>query len=201
MPPKPRRRRQAVHFPSAEQSSPPISDAELDAEIDGVADAGNRRESNAPQPSKKSSFEKLKEETDKKKQNVAAIKEIPVIFTAEDVVWVFDVYVGLICFVFSILLRCDFKIIYEELELDAAVKEAWAKPLAKIASKYAPAEWAGMTAEIQLICGMGLWTAAAFGRSKIIAEKEKQRKEDEKRHPRNTVTAMPNTPQSAQATI
>lgn len=184
--PRPKRKRQQFNFPAAEQPSP-LSDAEIDAQIDG---------GEAPV-----SLNKIREKNKAKKDAADLVKQIPEIFTPEQVAWVFDVYVVLICFVFSILLKCEFKILHDELKLDDDVKLLWAKPLAKVVSKYAPAEWAGMTAEIELVACVGLWTATAFARARQTVEKEKEKKEAEKREqarqPRNSVTAMPPTERSA----
>jgi hypothetical protein len=184
----PRKRRQSLHFPTVEQDA--ILDAEIDASIDSGAEPQPQK--TPPKTSKKTSFEKIEQDAADKKKNAQVVKEIPQIFTPEQVVWIFDVYVGGVCFVFSILLKTEFKAIYEELKLDDDVKLAWAKPLAKIVSKYAPSEWAAMTAEIELIASVGLWTVAAFQRSKNVAEKEREKKEMEARNPRprNAVTAV-----------
>jgi hypothetical protein len=183
-----KKNRQTFAFPSTDQES--FTDAELDAQIDGTVSAGKPSTKTADTRRKQ-----LEKDADDKKKNAQAVKDIPQIFTPDQVVWVFDVYVGGICFIFSLLLKCEFKVLYEELKLDEDVKLAWAKPLARVASKYAPAEWAGMTAEIELCASLGIWTAAAFGRSKAIAEKEKEKKEAETRKPRNAVTAVPSQAQ------
>lgn len=190
-----RRKRQSVSFPSATQ--PVFTAEELDAEIDGgkvedlnapaaPAVTSNKDTAAAPRLDTTADLllEKQKKDVHRKQEAAKIIKEIPQIFTPDQVAWIFDVYVGAICFVFSMLLKCEFKSLYDELQLDQDVKLAWAKPLAKVASKYAPAEWAGMTAEIELIGSVGLWTATAFGRSKQIAEKERAEKEMELRNRR-----------------
>lgn len=153
-----------------------MTDAELDAAIDGDVSAS-------------ASFNKTAESARRKKAAADLVKQIPEIFTPEQVVWVFDVYVGLICFVFSLLLKTEFKALHDELKLDEDVKILWAKPLARVASKYAPTEWAGMTAEIELIACLGLWTATAFGRAQNVAKKEAEKAELSKRATaRNPVT-------------
>jgi hypothetical protein len=184
--PRAKRKRQAFHFPQADQPSAPqdefsLTDAELDAAIDGGSDTASAV-----------SLNKVREKSKAKNAVAEAVKQIPEIFTPEQVAWAFDVYVVLICFVFSILLKCDFKLLHDELKLDEDVKLMWAKPLARVVSKYAPTEWAGMTAEIELIGCLGIWTATAFGRARGVVQKEAERKEAEKRErARNPITAMP----------
>jgi hypothetical protein len=160
--------KQEFAFPSPEQ--PPVTDAELDAEIDGTAPEAAKYE---PTGFADRSAQRRKEY--KEKKDIAqAVKEIPQIFTPEQVVWVFDAYVGAVSFIFALVLKADFKIIWEELKLDDDVKKVWAKPLAKIASKYAPSAWAGMTAEIELVASMGIWTVTGFGRAKKVVEDKRQ---------------------------
>jgi len=180
------KRRQAFHFPQMEQ--PDLTDAQLDAEIDGISSESSPVSS--PVKSSRNSTAKLKKEAEEKQAAAKALKDIPQIFEPEHVAWVFDAYVGVICFVFSILLKTEFKLLFDELQLDQEVKMAWAKPLAKIASKYCPSEWASMTAEIELIASLGIWTATAFGRAKRIAddEIEKKKKELQQKQHRNNVT-------------
>lgn len=181
----PRKKRQAFQFPQADQPASDVSDAELDAFIDA------EKAADAATDAKKDKARKLKADGEQKKAVLDAAKAIPEIFKPEDVKFAFDVYVGVICFLFSIAYKCDFTALYEELKLDEPTKEHLAKPLAKVFSKYAPAEWAGMTAEIELISFVGIWTVAAMPRAKTIADKEKQRKLQEQRGgARNPVTAM-----------
>ena len=119
--------------------------------------------------------ENLEQDAADKKKVIAAAAEIPEIFTPEQVVWVFDAYVAILSFVYSLVLKTDFKAIQEELAFSEEQKEMMAKPLAKICSKYAPSEWAGMTAEIQLITMLGVFTVASFQRARNV-----QRRLDEK---------------------
>jgi hypothetical protein len=112
----------------------------------------------------------------KKKQLQSVVAEIPEIFSPEQVAWVFDLYVMLISFVFSIALHTDFKAISEELKFDESEKNTMAIPLAKLLSKYAPSSWAGLQPEIQLITCLGVWTVTAFGRAKNIAAKVEEEK-------------------------
>lgn len=176
--PRKRRTKQLHHFPSEEQASAvELTDAEIDREI-----------SDAP---KTDAAEKVKAKNKEKNAVAQAVKEIPEIFQPEQVAWVLDVYVVIVCFIFSILLKCDFNVLHEELKIDEDVKMMWAKPLAKVASKYAPAQWAGMTAEIELVGCLALWTATAFGRARIIVAHEKEKQEKQQREKSNVVTAIP----------
>jgi hypothetical protein len=123
----------------------------------------------------------LKDNAAEKEEVKKAAATIPEIFTPEQVAWVFDVYVGIISFVYSLVLKCDFKAIQEELEFTAEQKDAMAIPLAKICSKYAPSEWAGMTAEIQLIMTLGIWTVASFQRARNVQKAIEEKKKDAER--------------------
>jgi hypothetical protein len=152
--------RQEFAFPSAAQ---PIEDAELDALIDGTEKKVND----------------IKQDSAKKTAVAQAIKDIPQIFTPEQVAWMFDLYVGILCFIYSFIFKCDFKPLFEELKFDDKDKLTLAKPLAKIASKYAPHEWAGMTAEIELCASVGMYTVMSFKRAEIVAKREKERKQKE----------------------
>jgi hypothetical protein len=113
----------------------------------------------------------------KEKERIAeAARNIPEIFTPEQVKWVFDVYVGILCFVYSIILKTDFAALQKELEFDEEQKNSMAVPLAKICSKYAPSSWAGMSAEIQLVSQLGLFTIASFQRAKNVAREQEEKK-------------------------
>lgn len=116
-----------------------------------------------------------------KKRIAAAAKEIPVIFKPEQVEWVFDAYVAILCFTYSIILKTDYSALETELKFDNDEKEMMAKPLAVICSKYCPSQWAGMSAEIQLITSLSIWTVSSFKRAKTVAEKEKEKERDKNR--------------------
>lgn len=119
--------------------------------------------------------ENLEQDAAEKEKVKKAAAAIPEIFTPEQVVWCFDAYVAILSFVYSLVLKTDYKAIQDELEFSPEQKEQMAKPLAKICSKYAPSEWAGMTAEIQLVTMLGVWTVASFQRARNV-----QRALDEK---------------------
>jgi hypothetical protein len=123
-------------------------------------------------------FDKDAQEKKEVKESVA---KIPEIFTPEQVIWCFDVYVAIICFVYSLLLKTDFKALQDELAFSEEQKTAMAKPLARIVSKYAPASWAGMSAEIELITMMGIWTVSSFPRARNVAAAEVEKKKDAER--------------------
>lgn len=125
--------------------------------------------------------EGLREDATKKEEVKKAAAAIPEIFTAQQVEWVFDVYVGILSFVYSLVLKTDFKAINDELEFTDEQKKALAEPLAKVLSKYAPSEWAGATAEIQLITMMGVWTVSSFQRARNVQKKLEEEKKVENR--------------------
>lgn len=135
--------------------------------------------------------EELRDNADAKKKVEQAVKEIPEIFTPENVIWVFDAYVAILSFLYSYALKTSFEAIQEELEFSQEQKEGLAKPLAKICSKYAPAEWAGMKDEIQLVTMLGIYTVASFQRARNVAKKEKEKERDKDR----TVPVAPMRPQ------
>jgi hypothetical protein len=119
---------------------------------------------------------------DKKKPGKGKdLPEIPEIFQPEQVAWVFNAYVGILSFIYSIILKMPWDVIFEELKFDDDVANDMAKPLARICSKHAPSEWAGMTDEIQLISQLGIYTAMSFKRVKMVQEKEAQKKLDAER--------------------
>lgn len=163
--------KQKFSFPSIEQDA--LTDAEIDAGISGVTPSGTA----ATQAKQNIAKKEIKKSVD----------EIPEIFTADQVVWMFDVYTAIISFGFSVALKCEYKPIFEELQFDADAKMHMAKPLAKICSKYAPTEWAGMSAEIELVMTLGIYTVAGFGRAKYIADQEKQKRVRENRNPESAV--------------
>ena len=122
----------------------------------------------------------LSADASEKRKIADAAKEIPQIFTPEQVAWLFDAYVGLLSFVYSVVLKSDYNAISTELAFTAEQKEQMSKPLARILSKHAPSELAGMSSEIELITCLGIWTVSSFARAKKAAEKtehQKQRKE------------------------
>src|SRR5258706_216627 len=80
--------------------------------------------------------QKLGRDAEAKKRVAAAAKEIPQIFEPEQVVWVFDAYVAILCFVYSIILKIEFKLLQDELSFSEDEKKIMAVPLAKICSKY-----------------------------------------------------------------
>jgi hypothetical protein len=125
--------------------------------------------------------ENLEQDAADKERVKKAASIIPEIFTPDDVIWVFDVYVGILCFIYSLTLKCEFKVLQDELDFTPEQKELMAKPLAKICSKHAPAEWAGMTAEIQLIAQLGIWTVASFQRARNVVKAEEEKKKDAER--------------------
>jgi len=160
-----RNKKQAFAFPSESQTP---SDAELDKAIDA-------EETSTPA-------------VESSRKNAATAKVVSSvteeIFTPEQVAWVFDVYVVSLSFVYSLIFKTDFSVIHSELKLDDDIKIIWAKPLARVASKYAPKEWAGMSAEIELVGCVGIWTATTFQRARNVSvvEKERKKKEEQRRH-------------------
>lgn len=158
---RPRKSKTRIEFESSVKTA---SVPEQDKFFPTIDSEGPAVESIAADNSEKN---RIKKETEK----------IPEIFTPEQVVWVFDVYVGIVCFVYSILLKTDFNALHKELKFEAEEKQQMAIPLSKILSKHAPAEWAGMSAEIELITCLGIWTVTSFTRAKQIAEKEKEAKQ------------------------
>jgi hypothetical protein len=124
---------------------------------------------------------KISGDAKNKKEILEAAGEIPDIFTKENVKWVFDLYVALLCFAYSIALKAEFSALQDELSFDEEQKDSLAVPLAKICSKYAPSEWAGMAAEIQLVTMMGVWTVASFQRARNVAKAQEEKKRDAER--------------------
>jgi hypothetical protein len=118
----------------------------------------------------------INEDAAKKKEVLEAINKIPEIFTPADVKWCFDVYVGILCFVYSIVLKCDFKALQKELEFTDEQKDMMAVPLAKIASKTVPASWASLKNEFQLIGMLGIYTVTSFKRAQNVAKEEAEKK-------------------------
>lgn len=123
----------------------------------------------------------LQDNAAKKEEVKKAAAAIPEIFTPKDVIWLFDVYTTLISFLYSMALKTDMDAIEKELEFSQEQKELMAEPLARIFSKYAPPEWAGKTAEIQLVVMLGVWTSMSYKRAKNVAQVEKEKKRDAER--------------------
>lgn len=134
-----------------------------------------------PEATRTVASERIEEDAKEKEGVKKAVEAIPEIFTPDGVKWVFDVYVGLISFIYSLLLKVDFKEINDELKFEEDQKDQLAIPLAKILSKHAPASWAGSTAEIQLITMMGVWTVASFQRARNVQRKAEEAKKAENR--------------------
>lgn len=132
-------------------------------------------------PTSESSADPLNADAEEKKRVAEAAKNIPEIFTPDQVKWCFDAYVAILCFVYSLVLKTDFKALQTELEFTEEQKDAMAKPLARICSKYAPSSWAGMSAEIELIAMLGVYTVSSFQRAKNVATKEAEKKRDAER--------------------
>jgi hypothetical protein len=134
--------------------------------------------SNATQPV---AAAKISSDAKEKENILEAAKKIPEIFTAKQVKWVFDAYVAVLCFVYSIALKTDFSALQDELAFSEEQKDSLAEPLAKICSKYAPSSWAGMSAEIELVTMMGVWTVASFQRARNVAKAQEEKKRDAER--------------------
>jgi hypothetical protein len=169
-----RKQRQTINFPTQD-----TTDAELNAVVDG------ERVST-------SSADHWKQDAEEKGKQVAAVANIPEIFTPDQVSFIFDILAIVLSFIYSQLLKYDFKVIHQELSFEPDQKERLSIPLARICSKYAPSEWAGMTAEIELICVLGVWAVSGFGRAKQSVEKDKREKmHAAEQHRRNPVTQVP----------
>lgn len=125
--------------------------------------------------------EELRGNAAEKEDVKKAAAAIPEIFTPEQVEWVFDVYVGILSFIYSLILKTEFDAIQKELEFDKDQKKSLSVPLAKVCSKYAPSEWAGMTAEIQLITMMGIYTVSSFQRARNVQRVVEEKKKDAER--------------------
>lgn len=123
----------------------------------------------------------LSEDAAVKEKVKAAAAAIPEIFTPEQVEWVFDAYVGILCFAYSIILKIDFMALWDELKLDDELKKQLSKPLAKICSRYAPAKWAGHTPEIELLTMMGIWTVSSFKRARLVQVAIEEKRRDAER--------------------
>jgi hypothetical protein len=116
-----------------------------------------------------------------KREVLNAVQSIPEIFTPEDVKWCFDVYVGILCFAYSIILKTDFDALKNELEISKEHKDMMAVPLAKILSKTVPASWAGLKNEFQLIGMLGIYTVTSFKRAQAVAKAELEKKQNAER--------------------
>lgn len=123
----------------------------------------------------------ISEEAKEKKKILEAVKEIPEIFSPEQVEWLFDAYAGILSFIYSIVLKTDFTALWEELKFDDDIKKSLSKPLSKICSKHAPASWAAHTAEIELLTMLGVWTATSFKRARNVQQAQLEKKKDAER--------------------
>ena len=169
--------KQSFAFPSEEQ---PVAGTEelTDEELDRAIDTGEfPPEIKVEQPSEAVRVEQIRQKYQKKKDLVQLAKEIPEIFKPEQVAWVFDIYELALSFVLSIALKSDYTVIHEELKMDEDQKLVFAKPLARIANKYVPTEWASYSAEIELITTMGIYTATSYGRAQAALKKDAERKQ------------------------
>jgi len=125
----------------------------------------------------------VEQENEKKRKLLEEEKKIPVVFTAKDVSFVVTGYIIFLAFIFSVVLKCEFKSIHDEIKLDENETMGIAEPLAVVVSKHAPAEWAGMKAEIGLATMLGMITLAKLRSAQQIADKEHKRKQSEKAQP------------------
>jgi hypothetical protein len=141
----------------------------------------------------------LNADAEEKRRVAEAAGKIPEIFTPDQVKWCFDTYVAILCFVYSLVLKTDFKALQTELEFTEEQKDAMAKPLARICSKYAPSSWAGMSAEIELIAMLGVYTVSSFQRAKNVAAKEEEKKKDAGRT--QPVAPMPRARQQSEVHV
>lgn len=123
----------------------------------------------------------ISEDAKEKKKVLEAVKEIPEIFSPEQVEWLFDAYAGILSFVYSIILKTDFNALWEELKFPDDVKKSVSKPLAKICSKHAPASWAAHTSEIEVLTMLGVWTATSFKRARTVQQEQLKKKIDAER--------------------
>jgi hypothetical protein len=166
--------KQTFAFPSEEQ---PVAGTEqlTDEQLDRAIDTGEfPPEVKVEQPSEAVRVEQIRQKYQKKKDLVQLAKEIPEIIKPEQVAWVFDIYELALSFVLSIALKADYAVIHEELKMDEDQKLVFAKPLARIANKYVPTEWASYSAEIELITTMGIYTATSYGRAQTALRKAKR---------------------------
>jgi hypothetical protein len=155
---KRKKEKQQFSFPTQD-----TTDQEFDAIVDGEKVSS-------------SSADHWKKNAEEKGKQAAAVANIPEIFRPDQVSFIFDILAIVLSFIYSQILKYDFKVIHEELAFDAEQKERLSIPLARICSKYAPSEWAGMTAEIELCCVIGVWMVAGFGRAKQAVAKDQQEK-------------------------
>lgn len=123
----------------------------------------------------------LLDDAKKKEEVKKAAAAVPEIFTPEQIIWVFDVYVGLLCLVYSYALKVEFDALQTELEFSQEQKELMAKPLARLLSRVAPPEWAGHTDEIQLISMLGVFTVMSYQRARKIKHDADEKKRDAER--------------------
>lgn len=123
----------------------------------------------------------ISDDAKEKKKVLEAAREIPEIFSPEQVEWLFDAYAGILSFIYSIVLKTDFTALWEELKFDDDIKKSLSKPLSKICSKHAPASWAAHTAEIELLTMLGVWTATSFKRARNVQQAQLEKKRTEER--------------------
>jgi hypothetical protein len=124
---------------------------------------------------------KITEDAKEKERIKEAVASIPDIFSPEQVEWCFDAYVAILCFIYTIVLKTDFKALQDELKIDDDTKKHLSVPLAKVCSKYAPSKLASMSAEIELITTLGLYTVSTFQRARKVAADQVEKKKDENR--------------------
>jgi hypothetical protein len=169
-----RRLKQKFNFPSAEET------ASLDSIVNPAATA-----------------EEIKADATAKKELKKAADEIPQIFSAEQVAFILHLYVFIVSFILAYALKVDFKKVHEELSLEPKEALKIAEPLARVISKHAPAKWAGMTAEIEIIAWLGVWTTMAYRRVGIISDAEKESKKKVAQNPQATTTPISSASRTA----
>lgn len=123
----------------------------------------------------------ISDDAKEKKKVLEAAREIPEIFSPQQVEWLFDAYAGILSFVYSIILKTDFNELWKELKFEDDVKKSLAIPLSKICSKHAPAKWAAHTAEIELLTMLGVYTASSFKRARNVQQEQLKKKMDAER--------------------
>jgi hypothetical protein len=164
-----RKAKQKFNFPSADQ--PPAETASLtDAELDAQIDCAESEKADAK-------TDRIIKDARKKKQAAQAVKEIAPIFTADQLKWVPNFYAALLAFILSFVLKYDYEVIFDAIKFDDEQSLALANPLARIASKYAPSEWAAMTAEIEICMALGMYSVRAYGSAKNAIEADRKRKQ------------------------
>ena len=134
--------------------------------------------------------ERIKNDATRKQQVAEAVREIPEIFEPEQIEGLLDVYSVILAFLFSVVLKAPFDIIHPAIKMDNDFKKSVSKPLAKLLSKLAPVEWAGMKDEIQVGIAVIIYSAASFGHAKSAVAKWKE-ESAQRQNPRNRVTQTP----------